>query len=294
MTAHIYDRSSADVGNIIALEHVNVVVPDVAVAMTFYVHALGFTRDPYVDLGPDLTWINVGRQQFHLPTGEPQVVRGVIELVVPDLRSLRARLQTVAEHLAGTSFDVQVRDDVVDVRGPWGNRFRLRESSPVDHMTLGLSAVEYDVPEGSPPGIGRFYEQIIGAPVSVHDGCCTVGAGPGQVLRFRETSGQIEPYEGEHVAIYVANFSNPHTWLVERDLIVEETDQHQYRFNWIVDPGSGQRLFEVEHEVRSLHHRLYQRPLINRNPDQNLRNYVPGADPFHPRGVGTTSPDGAT
>ena len=58
------DRPSQDVGNILLLEHLNVTVPDQETATTFYVTGLGFTRDPYMMVGSDNMWINVGRQQF--------------------------------------------------------------------------------------------------------------------------------------------------------------------------------------------------------------------------------------
>ena len=51
MTEQTYDRVTQDIGNILALEHVNVTVPDQAVATTFYVSGLGFTRDPYMMVG---------------------------------------------------------------------------------------------------------------------------------------------------------------------------------------------------------------------------------------------------
>ena len=37
----------------------------------------------------------------------------------------------------------------------------------------------------------------------------------------------------------------------------------------------------LEHEVRSLQHPLYARPLVNRNPAQDNRNYRKGADARH-------------
>lgn len=283
MTTNTYDRRREDVGNIIAFEHVNVTVPDLTVATWFYVNALGFTRDPYVDLGPDLIWINLGRQQFHLPVGDPQVVRGTMELVVPSLAMLQTRLDSMTDHLAGTEFGFAAGADAVEVTGPWGNRFHCVESPRTDAMQVGMRALVFPVAAGSAEGIARFYQQVIGAPATVAEGRCTVNVGPGQAIHFDETTSEVAPYDGHHLAVYVSDFSTPHRWLVERDLIMEETDQHQYRFKWIVDPDSGDRLFEIEHEVRSLGHRLYQRPLINRNPDQNLRNYVPGRDPFQPR-----------
>ena len=63
-----YDRSVQDIGNILGMEHLNVQVPNQEMAQTFYAAGLGFTRDPYMMVGPENMWINVGQQQFHLPT----------------------------------------------------------------------------------------------------------------------------------------------------------------------------------------------------------------------------------
>jgi hypothetical protein len=49
------------------------------------------------------------------------------------------------------------------------------------------------------------------------------------------------------------------------------------------DPQSREVLFELEHEIRSLKHPLYGRPLVNRNPAQTNTAYRPGQDLF--RGV---------
>ncbi|MFI5002052.1 MAG: hypothetical protein ACHQK9_19395, partial [Reyranellales bacterium] len=69
---------------------------------------------------------------------------------------------------------------------------------------------------------------------------------------------------------------------VEHKLLTEESNQYQYRFDTIVDPKSGKPLIQIEHEVRSLTHPLYARPLVNRNAQQTNRNYVPGADAWVP------------
>ena len=37
-------------------------------------------------------------------------------------------------------------------------------------------------------------------------------------------------------------------------------------------------LYTIEHEVRSMKHPIYLRPLVNRNPAQNNMNYAPGFD----------------
>jgi predicted TIM-barrel fold metal-dependent hydrolase len=84
------------------------------------------------------------------------------------------------------------------------------------------------------------------------------------------------------IAIHIANFSAPHAYLAERDLLTEESDQHQYRFQTIVDPDSGETLAELEHEVRSLKHPMFKRNLVNRNPAQSFFNYTQGRGSFQP------------
>ena len=102
--------------------------------------------------------------------------------------------------------------------------------------------------------------------------------GPKQDLIFRETDRPLPDYDGHHIQVYVADFSGPHRRLLERGLVTEESDQHQYRFKDIVDPRNGKHLFTVEHEIRSMQHPLYARPLVNRDPAQTNRDYAQGRD----------------
>ena len=113
MPSNTYDRRRQDVGNIVALEHVNVSIPDQHLATIFWVVGMGFTRDPYLMVGVDNMWANIGRQQFHLPTGGPQVLRGVAGLVVPDLGELTERLDAVRAPLGGTRFGYAVEGKTV-------------------------------------------------------------------------------------------------------------------------------------------------------------------------------------
>ena len=287
MAGDTYDRSSQDVGNILAHEHVNVRIPDQGIATTFYVMGLGLTRDPYVMVGTENMWINVGQQQFHLPTGKPQVLRGRVGLVVPDLESLTARLGEVRDKLKGTAFAYAVEDKHVAVTCPWGNRLRCHAPGPeFGDMTLGTAYVEFPVERGRAAGIARFYETVLGAPATVTpdggDSVARVRMGPRQELVFRETSEGIPPYDGHHIAIYIANFSGPHRWLKEHGLVTEESDRYQYRFQDIVDVETSRVLFTVEHEVRSATHPMYLRSLVNRNAAQRQRTYVRGRDAFVP------------
>lgn len=284
MSSSKTNRSGQDVGNVVLFEHVNVTVPDLEMAALFYVHALGLTRDPYIDLGPDLMWVNAGEQQFHIPMGEIQVLRGIVDLVVPSLPSAEVRLAALAPRFDGTRFSFRTVGSHLEVTGPWGNRVRLRQASPGSGMQLGISGVEFPVRQSSIAGIARFYQEVLGAKATMDETTCTVRVGVGQALCFTATDEPIADYDGHHIAIYVADFSRPHGALVEREVVVDDIDASQYRFTSIVDPASGEQLFELEHEVRSLHHPLHRRPLVNRNADQRLDGYVPGADTFRPTG----------
>ena len=278
-----YDRSAEDVGNVHALEHVNLTVPDQGVAWQFYVTTLGLTRDPFMDLGPRVMWINVGEQQIHLPAGAPQVLRGCIGLVVPDIDALQKRLVIAERRLTDMAFSWQLAADHVAVTDPWGNRFRCHApSAAFGAMRLGMPYVALDVPPGTAAGITSFYRTCLSAPATLSDdgATATIAIGRAQQLLFIETDAVQTPYDGHHIAIYVAQFSAAHAQLRSRGLITEESNDHQYRFQEIVDPDSGVALFTLEHEVRSLKHPMYARALANRNPGQTILDYQRGNDRF--------------
>src|ERR1700723_2880555 len=120
----LFDRAAEDLGNSIHLEHVNVTVPDQRLATLFYVAGLGLTRDPYLMVSDTNMWINVGRSQFHLPRGNPQVLRGHTGIVIAGREALLNRLASVAGKLDGTAFAFSERNDHVEATCPWGNRVR--------------------------------------------------------------------------------------------------------------------------------------------------------------------------
>ena len=272
------DYSNEDIGNIVLLEHVNVQVPDQPLAMMFYVIGMGFTRDPYLNVGLGNMWANVGEQQFHLPTRPPQVIQGHIGVVVPDLDTLKSRLASVEEGLAGTKFRWSVETNHIAVTCPWGNRLQCYPAGPeFGDMALGIPYVEFLVGPGRASGIARFYDQVMGAPSTTESSeqgtLGRVQIGRNQSLVFRETKEPLVPYDGHHIAIYVANFSRAYGYLKDRGLISEDVRNHQYRFKEIIDPDNGSCVFLVEHEVRSLHHPMFHRFFVNRDPAQTQREY---------------------
>jgi hypothetical protein len=280
-----YDRAAEDLGNVVFLEHVNVRVPDQRLAAIFYVTGLGLTRDPYLFPGIDNMWINVGRNQFHLPVGAPQVLRGHVGLVLPDRAALLDRLAAVRGDLDGTEFAFAEHDTFVEITSPWGNRLRCFEPDRrFGRITLGLPYVEFDVPIGTASAIARFYREVFdtrGATAEDDDGPlarCSVG--PNQDLIFRETDRPLPEYDGHHLQIYMADFSGPHTRLDKLGLVFEESSQWQYRFKDIIDLDSDRVLFTIEHEVRSMTHPLFGRPLVNRDPGNSITRFVAGHEEY--------------
>ena len=283
MSKRTFDRAEEDFGNVLNMEHINLTVPDQQLAALFYVTGLGFTRDPYIDFGTFNMWINVGEQQFHLPKRDAQRFRGHIGVVVPDLDDLKRRLDFIDRPMQGSAFDRDEKSDHIALTCPWGND--IRAYGPSFGTSLGIPFAVLDVPPNTAEGICRFYNDVLDTRARVVTNGATaaeVTMGGNQRLIFRETDADIPAYDGHHIAIYVSNFSRPHAALDAHGLITEESDQHQYRFQAIVDPENGETLTEIEHEVRSLKHPMFKRFLVNRNPAQSFMNYTHGRDAFVP------------
>jgi len=254
---------------VVRVEHVNLGVARQDEATLFYVLGLGCTRDPDFFVGPGNAWMNFGRHQFHLPTIGAQVLRGTIGISVPSLPRLVARLEAVGPRLAGTKFAFAADADGVDIRCPWGNRFRATQA-PSDQAGDGRSIryLRFDVPTGSASGIARFYRDLLAAEVrSDEAGHAEVVCAEGQQLVFQESSAGTDAYDGHHIAIYVADFDAVRQRLTDEGLVTSVEGAHQFRFVTIVEPGSAKVLYELEHEVRSCDHPAFTRTLANRPID---------------------------
>ncbi len=276
-----FNRQTEDIGNIVSLEHVNLRVPDQTLAAWFYISGLGLTKDPFVDFGSFNSWINAGRQQFHLPTGEPQVLRGEVHLVVPDLDQLEQRFSRVQSRLKETKFSFKRSGSEVIATCPWGNRLRIKGES--EKNALGITTVKLKAETSTLPGIERFYSRIFCCPTRQTKTALEVTVGINQKLVFAGSK-QIPEYDGHHIAIYCADFSGPYEKIKAKNLTMEESDHHQYRFEHIFDPATGKKLFQLEHEVRSMYHPMFNRTLLNRNPAQTFGNYTSGRDQYYPSG----------
>ena len=157
--------------------------------------------------------------------------------------------------------------------------------APLSRRVQGaMPYVLFDVPVGTAPGIARFYAEVLGMPGALEQNegapCARVQASATVDLLFRETDKELAPFDGHHIQVSLVNFSGPHAKLLERGLITQESNEHQYRFVDIVDLDSNKPLFQLEHEVRSVKHPLYARSWYYtvRNPSVNNRNFVPGRE----------------
>jgi hypothetical protein len=153
-----------------------------------------------------------------------------------------------------------------------------------DLRNIVAAYVEFDVPEQAAEPIAHFYRHVMGVAATVHqESSATVVhvlVGIDQEFVFPESDRPIADYDGHHVQVYVADFSGPYRERSELSSIKEESDQHQYRVENIVDPASGETVFTIEHEIRSMRHPLFMRLIVNREPGQSSLNHAPGHDAF--------------
>src|SRR5258708_4866666 len=123
------DPTAEEHGDNLGPEDVNPVGADQGPAKLFYIRRLGPPRDPYLMTSVDNMWVNVGKSQFHLPTGKAQRLRGRTALVIPGRDLLLKRLENMKKPLAGTQFSFKEHKDHVTAICPWGNEYVVYEPS---------------------------------------------------------------------------------------------------------------------------------------------------------------------
>ena len=82
---------------------------------------------------------------------------------------------------------------------------------------------------------------------------------------------------GIHIAIYIDKFKERYTLLKKHNLIwtnprfakldtcdtyEEAHANRQFRFKDIINPDTGEKIFELEHETRALRHFQFMKPVV--------------------------------
>jgi len=194
--------------------------------------------------------------------------------------------------LASTKLTVTEHNDSGDVfvTCPYGNVFSLRVADESRKAALGpvsgqrpgssecevvaLGSVSLWVPPGTAKRGAHFYREVLGCGAAeLGPGRWAVLGGPGgtsQQLVLEEKEGTTGEELGEHVAIYVEDFAmcfkrllaagliwvNPRFVHLDNSTTLEEAEHYScFRFKDIIDMESGEKLFGLEHEVRSIRHK---------------------------------------
>ena len=298
------------VGAVTLMDHLNInhegARQDVLCA--FYFDCLGLVADPRkaenLDVGVGTVWANGGSTQFHFSKGDTaQVFDGVIEMAYRDEKSFEAVEQallnppevlkedgskfsvkkgedgsiTVTDY-HGTTYSLCVDAEAEDVRGSQPGE--TRPHTPC----AAIKSLEVNVPpEASLEGIGRFYSEVLGAPViESTPSSVAISMGPKQTLRYkhsttpvphscphddvRDCEGGIANY-GAHISLYLHDFKGAyersqalgvgfvnHRFKRRAYCLEEAMDQCMFRTLDIVDPAHPDKgvILQLEHEVRSM------------------------------------------
>lgn len=203
----------------------------------------------------------------------------------------RVRVLLAKEAFGGSELAVAAGggEGEVKVTCPYGNEFALRAAGPQQRFALGsasgvrpgseeskcvgLGSVVLIVPPGTAARGARFYAEVLGFGIrELADGRWAILGGPceAQALVLAETQGATGEELGEHVAIYIGDYAGCFERLLSRGLIfvnprfehldksttLEEAYHYNcFRFKDVIDIDSGEKLFELEHEVRSTGHK---------------------------------------
>ena len=260
-----------EIGAVTQFEHVNYRVPDHGPAMLFFCVGLGFTRDPTRMVGTRNMWINAGRQQFHMPRGEAMPFPGEVGVSVPNLKATLRNLKRIARELKGTQYSFKDNDKSISATTPWGHKLRVHQAGELSgRMPQAISYVNFWVPVGSATVIADFYKKMVFAPTKLgkrgKNAMATVTVGANQHFHFIEKADYAPADHPNHVAIYVTRYQEMYQQFKAKKLLMRPDVEEQFRFDRMANPRSGKVVFTFEHEVRSLYHPDYLKPLANRVP----------------------------
>ena len=270
-----FGATNPEIGGIVHLDHVNFETPDHEMATIFYINGMGLTRDPYRRADEQNMGINVGLQQFHLPRRGERTppFHGVIGLVVPDMAGIRKRLDLLEElgKFKGTPYQWEEQDNSVLLTSPFGVRFRLHPAGTIPSLRpLGIAYVDVSVPPDTADGIAKFYSRIARAPgevLNAEEGkTAVISAGPFQQIRFVER--ELADYETHsmHISYHATNYNEIRETVAAHGSLMGSGQGEVFFFDKLFDPDTGDEIFAINNEVRSIYHPDFMRPLINRWP----------------------------
>jgi len=191
-----------------------------------------------LEKGSSTLWANIGAHQFHLPEGSPhaQVLNGFVTMLFPvdsykDMKVGGERYANVVKVLDQSEFQVNDESDdnekVLHITDPWGTNLQLIFGSSTDTIShqskmpftydergiqdKGLEADGYSISDltlfvsvgTNLSGIGRFYEQILGANVSYSYTATIVSMGPYQTLTFKIKQSDDQDDESDYIITHV-------------------------------------------------------------------------------------------
>lgn len=250
----------ADVGAVVLLEHLNTNISSdlvvVAKARRWCQTELGATLDPdHQPASLHTLWMSVGPfHQLHLPALDPlQPLQG------------DARSEVVLSGSFGTD------DERVATCPVTGLRYRLVRGPPA------LRAVRLGANRDALPSIARYWREVMRAPVTEGEQEVQVVVGPAQYLAFyaydspaNGEDGPVDRWTGYHVCVYSADWEACYVRHQQRGLLYtdhphNEPPAHtlevarslaQFRARDVRD-AQGRTVFQLELEVRSMHHKMY-------------------------------------
>mmetsp|Transcript_18503 Transcript_18503/g.60239 ORF Transcript_18503/g.60239 Transcript_18503/m.60239 type:complete len:328 (+) Transcript_18503:654-1637(+) len=223
--------------------------------------------------------------------GVGQTHLGTLSLwAAPDaLEEVQERLRAIGAPVLGSSAEeLGAEASVVRTRCPHGNSIELwpapaevaadvaragAHTGGGGSVVVGLRELRLRVGVGNAHKIANFYRKVLGAQVRVTEGemvRAEVVTGPHQQLVFEEATNAPPPHlytqdprtHGWHIALYVRDWAGSRDRCEALGLLARSPtrfaaldsplERVQYRIIDVVDPDTGERLLELEHELRSL------------------------------------------
>jgi len=164
----------------------------------------------------------------------------------------------------------------------YGDVVATKYGMEIESECRGIDYIEFNCRIRTAQKIATFYESVFDATTTVIEDqdqtVALIGLGDispdgkaSQYMIFRETPGGLPTYDGHHIALYVGDtkedfevaFRNADmagiVWVnprfADRVTTLEAAKSlNQFRFRNILDIKTGEQIFQLEHEIRSVQH----------------------------------------